>query len=554
MLGKSGLLSFCLLVAFAAGASAQPARSLFRTTVLLDNLNNPTQIAFLPDGRIYVLNKSGTIKLFDPQTKTATLAATLTVSDVREDGLHSIVLDPDFAANRHVFLLFGTLQPSQALVVARFTALANGNLDPASRVDMLSVPYSLTSSDEHNTGCLAFGKQGDLYIGLADNTNNFFSSPAMGYSPRDPKRPNYDAQRSAANSNDLRGKVLRIHPEANGTYTIPAGNLFPPGTDKTRPEIYTMGHRHPFRITIDAKTGWLFEAEPGPNATADDPNKGPRGYDEVNIAKTPGYYGWPYCVGNNFCYHEWNYETSTGGALYQPNALQNISSNNTGIRDLPPARPSLIWYPYNATGTAFPVFASGSANTSMLGPVYNSDPAVTSPNKIPKYYDHHLFIFDFSRSLIHAVQLDDTGGVVAVKRFWDQTTDNPIKNPIDLKVGPDGAFYFLDWGDNGSYPRNAGHGNLVRLDYIGPADAIGTRFPGAGAAASIPEVWSWRNLGLARRLEIPAGAVRAEAFDTRGIRVWTWRRGQGAQPRFLDLDPGQAGQVTGMLRVRLLSR
>lgn len=543
------------LSAFAAMAQTQPARSQFRTTVLLENLSNPTQMAFLPDGRMYILSKSGTVRLFDPVSKSSTTAATLTVSNVREDGLHSIVLDPAFAENRHVFLLFGTLTPSQALVVARYTALANGNLDPASRTDIISIPYSLTSTDEHNTGCLAFDKEGNLYIALADNTNNFFSGATMGFSPRDPKRPNYDAQRSAANTNDLRGKILRIHPEANGTYTSPAGNMFPAGTAKTRPEIYAMGMRHPFRLTIDPKTGWLFWAEPGPNATADDAAKGPRGYDEVNIAKSPGYYGWPYCVGNNFCYHEWNYENNTGGALYKPDSLRNMSSNNTGIQELPPARPALVWYPYNSTGTAFPTFESGSANTSMLGPVYYSDPAITSPNRIPKYFDQHLFIFDFSRSLIHAVQLDNQGAVVAVKRFWDQTPANPIKNPIDLKVGPDGAFYFLGWGDNGSYPENSGHGNLVRLDYTGTPDAI-EKVSRAEAPVAY-SAWTWGNLGLARRIEIPERAIRAEAFDLRGTRVWTWRRPAGSSSRFLDLEKDGSGTVVrelGPLRVRFSDR
>ncbi len=560
-LGLAGILAAMDL---AAGADAQPARSLFRTTVLMNNLSNPTHIAFLPDGRIYVLSKSGEINLFDPKAAAGSaaanhLAGTVKVSNVREDGLHSIVLDPDFAVNRRVYLLFGTLTPAQALVVARFTTTTTGDLDIASRKDLLSIPYSLTSSDEHNTGCLAFDTHGNLYIALADNTNNFFSGSTIGYSPRDPKRANYDSQRSAANSNDLRGKILRIKPipfpdtetPAIGigtTYTIPDGNLFAPNTPKTRPEIYVMGVRHPFRLTVDPKTGWLFWAEPGPNATADDPKQGPRGYDEVNLAKSAGNYGWPYCVGNNFCYHEYDYQTNTGGAVYDPAALHNTSSNNTGITDLPAARPALVWYPYNATGTAFPVFGNGSANTSMLGPVYNFDPSIASPNKIPAYYDKHLFIFDFSRSLIHAVELDAAGGVVAVKRFWDQSAANPLTNPIDLKVGPDGAFYFLDWGDNGAYPANAGHGNLVRLDYTGPVDALAPAGSTAPGTAKLKE--SWRILaisGAAREIGIPVRAAAVDLFDLRGARVWSWKRAGSAAASGLELPAG----VTGVLRMRI---
>ena len=73
----------------------------------------------------------------------------------------------------------------------------------------------------------------------------------------------------AGNTNDLRGKILRIHPEDDGTYTIPEGNLFPKGTEKTRPEIYVMGDRNPWRISIDSKTGYIYWGEVGPDASED---------------------------------------------------------------------------------------------------------------------------------------------------------------------------------------------------------------------------------------------------------------------------------------------
>src|SRR5690606_32440924 len=90
------------------------------------------------------------------------------------------------------------------------------------------------------------------------------SSPfsSEGYAPLD-ERPgkqyySLDAQRSAANTNDLKGKILRIRPQPDGTYTIPEGNLFAPGTPKTRPEIYVMGCRNPYRIAVNKKTGTVY--------------------------------------------------------------------------------------------------------------------------------------------------------------------------------------------------------------------------------------------------------------------------------------------------------
>ena len=111
----------------------------------------------------------------------------------------------------------------------------------------------------HTAGSLAFGLDGSLYISTGDNSNPFESS---GFTPIDerPGREAWDAQRTAANSNDPNGKILRILPlpGASGTpgigttYAIPPGNMFDEAqdtTNQTLPEIYAMGFRNPFRIT-----------------------------------------------------------------------------------------------------------------------------------------------------------------------------------------------------------------------------------------------------------------------------------------------------------------
>jgi cytochrome c len=520
-----------------AQAQTAPSRSLFKATTLLSGLTDPTHIAFLPDGRLYQTNIKGTVQIVDPKTGQTTPAGSIPTSNVREDGLHSIVLDPNWSTNHFIYVLFGTQTPSTAMVVARFTTSAAGVIEASSRKDLLTVPETFGSSEEHTTGCLAFAPDGNLYISFADNTRNIFSGTASGFAPRDPSREVYDAQRSAANSNDLRGKVLRIHPEADGSYTVPDGNLFPKNTEKTKPEIYAMGLRHPFRITVDRKTGWLFWAEPGPNATADNASFGVRGYDEVNLAKDPGYYGWPYCLGNNFCNTELDYATGKGGATYDPAKLVNGSKNNTGIATLPAARPALVWYPYDASKSDFITFEKGSSMASMLGPVYRFDAANPSAAKLPAYFDGMLFLFDFQRSLIHTVQVDNTGKLVKVERFWDQTPANPILNPIDCKVGPDGALYFLGWGDNGAYPHNAGHGNLVKLEYTGPITPIEP----AASHSTRKSAPGWTLLAPGVAWTPSSSALSAEAFDASGRKAWSWMQGYGTS------RPGTSSQV---LRVR----
>jgi cytochrome c len=184
-------------------------------------------------------------------------------------------------------------------------------------------------------------------------------NPPSGTSNLD-ERPgfeNSDDQRAPGNTNDLRGKILRIHPEDDGSYTIPEGNLFPKGTPKTRPEIYTMGHRNPWRISIDSKTGYVYWGEVGPDASVDT-KRGPRGYDEFNQAKGPGFFGWPYFIGDNKPYTAYNYADSTYGASFDPAHPLNKSPNNTGLAELPPAQPAMIWYPYGLS-EEFPLLQGG---------------------------------------------------------------------------------------------------------------------------------------------------------------------------------------------------
>src|SRR6185436_18479916 len=106
---------------------------------------------------------------------------------------------------------------------ARFT-LTGDSLDLASQKVILEIPVQRRACC-HTGGSIAFDRAGNLFLSTGDNSNPF----ASGYAPIDERlgREPWDAQKSSGNTNDLRGKILRIHPEADGTYTIPEGNLFP---------------------------------------------------------------------------------------------------------------------------------------------------------------------------------------------------------------------------------------------------------------------------------------------------------------------------------------
>ncbi|MDT0461292.1 PQQ-dependent sugar dehydrogenase, partial [Streptomyces sp. DSM 41527] len=151
----------------------------------------------------------------------------------------------------------------------------------------------------HVGGDIDFDKDGNLYLSTGDDTNPFASD---GYTPideRPDRNPAFDAQRTSGNTNDLRGKILRIKVAEDGSYTVPEGNLFEPGTEKTRPEIYAMGFRNPFRFSVDQATGILYVGDYGPDAGAADPKRGPSGKVEFARVTKAGNFGWPYCVGEN---------------------------------------------------------------------------------------------------------------------------------------------------------------------------------------------------------------------------------------------------------------
>ena len=271
--------------------------------------------------------------------------------------------------------------------------MTGDQIDRASEKVLLEIP---TQREQccHSAGSLAFAPDGSLFISTGDNTNPFESN---GYAPIDERagRSAWDAQKSSSNTHDLRGKILRITPQESGGYSIPAGNLFPSDGSLGRPEIYVMGCRNPFRISVDRETGWLYWGDVGPDAQGSSPARGPSGFDEWNQARAAGNYGWPYCIGDNQAYVDYNFATGLSGPAFDCNFPANESPNNTGMRGLPRAQPAWIWYPY-APSTEFPELEAGG-RTAMAGPTYQYDANLEADGKLPEYYDNTVFIYEWSR-------------------------------------------------------------------------------------------------------------------------------------------------------------
>jgi cytochrome c len=456
----------------------------FERVPLDQNTSAPYAMDVAPDGRVFFTELvRGQIRVYDPESRTTSTAVTLPVYSGGEDGLLGIALDPNFAQNGWLYVYRSpasaddTNPASFFNRLSRFTVGEGSQIDPATEKVLLEVPARrLPDEPGHTGGGLDFDAAGNLYLGVGDDVNPH-SEPSGGYAPLSERDGTFhDSRATSANTNDLRGKILRIKPQADGTYTIPAGNMFAPGTDKTRPEIYAMGFRNPFRFSIDPKTGALGVADYAPDAGSDNPNRGPAGIVEWNVIKEPGFYGFPLCMGNNEPFRDVDYRTNpvTVGPYFDCANPVNDSIRNTGLTQLPPAKPAVMWYGYQRSSVPS-VIPQGGGLAPMGGPYYSYDPNLQSDTKFPSSYDGKAFFYEWSRNKMYSIIPTESG--TAVEKVNPFLPNTQFLAPIDSKFGPDGSMYVLDWG--GGFGRDNPDSGLYRVDYVS-----GSRSPTASAKAT----------------------------------------------------------------------
>ncbi|MEY4935378.1 MAG: hypothetical protein RIS64_1737 [Bacteroidota bacterium] len=447
-------------------SKSRPEENRFTKVILQEKLNEPIEISVLNDGRILFIERHGAVRLYNLQTKILKTIANIPVStkynpkdgksDEAEDGLMGLNKDPNFAQNHWIYLFYSAPEASKN-VLARFELIGDEFVMNSKKV-LLEVPVQ---RDEccHTGGSIAWDKAGNLYLSTGDNTNPHASN---GFSPSDERanRSPWDAQKSSANTNDLRGKIIRIKPNADGTYSIPDGNLFPQGTPKTRPEIYTMGHRNPYRISIDSKTGYVYWGEVGPDASKSDSSRGPAGHDEVGQAKKAGNFGWPHFVGDNKAYNKYDFAVQKAGEKWSAEKPINTSPNNTGLTELPSAQKAMIWYPYGDS-PEFPLVGSGGRN-AMAGPIFYSDEFSKAERAFPNYYNGKFLIYDWMRGWIMSVTFDKDGNFGQMERFMPSYK---FSNPMDMEFAQNGDLYMLEYG-SGWFSAND-DARLIRIEYNG---------------------------------------------------------------------------------------
>jgi len=464
---------------------AKAADEYFDVVQLSNGLADPMEIAVAHDGRVFIAERCGTVKLYSPAENKTTEVGRIdamyrgrpgnkNADYAAECGLLGITLDPKYESNGWIYLHYSAVSESKTRL-SRIT-FKDGRLDMASEKVLLDYPTDRDRITSHEGGSLAFGPRGELFISIGDNTCPFQSD---GYAPLDERkdRQEYDSQRSAGNSNDLRGGILRIVPQEDGTYRIPEGNLFAPGTPKTRPELFAKGCRNPFRISVDPLTGTVFWGEVGPDASGPGV-RGPAGLDEINMARTAGFYGWPYFIGDNKPYAPRDFATGKTGPFYEDGSVLNQSPNNTGTAQLPPARKALIWYPYGGS-PEFPAMGSGG-RSAMAGPLYRWD--ASHKEGLPEYFDGKLIIYDWMRNSMKLVTLDDKDQAGTIEPFLGTQRFN---HPIDLEAAPDGTLYLLEYGSK--WLGNT-DGTLKRISYLGSNRKPEAHFSVSRADGKLPLV------------------------------------------------------------------
>ncbi len=407
----------------------------FQPIMLFTNATSPTveeplKMGFDRDDMgnvdVYFVQRFGFIQKYDAKKKTVIKLIDLAPFHNVSDGLLGIAMDPQFKTNHWIYV-FNTDVKDWRIV--RYTVTGE-TINPTSELVILKIPSARGTI--HTGGAMQFDVDGNLWITVGEN----------GYAW------------PSANTNDLRGKILRIKPKtipegtvltnsgSGITYDIPAGNLFPVGTLKTKPEIYVMGVRNAYTLTLDPVRHAMTWGDVGPDMGGLT--------EEHDFTSVPGNFGYPYFAGANI-------KISLAGGGNNSGTVDkpiNTMVGDTALKELPPAIPALD--PYNRA-------------IAMTGPVYYYDANLVSKVKWPPHFNGVWFVTDFGGGYFDAVTLDAKGETIVKREKILPKTH--LNRPLDFQVGPDGAFYVVIYAGSRSTTPETG---IMRIDYIGDCHPAGS--------------------------------------------------------------------------------
>ncbi|MGF1525389.1 MAG: PQQ-dependent sugar dehydrogenase [Candidatus Competibacterales bacterium] len=240
--------------ASADGAVYRSAQHDFRVTTVAEGLRYPWGLAFLPDGRMLVTERTGRLRVIEADQLLADSVAGLPdhIAVGGQGGLFDVLPHPDFAANGMIYLSFAGEGPGGSN-----TEVVRGILDgmALTQVETLFRAQTKSSGGRHFGGRLAFGADGMLYLALGDR----------------------GSRNRAQDTQNHVGSLIRLRPDGG----IPADNPFADGADAL-PQIYTYGNRNMQGLALQPGSDRLWTHE-----------HGPRGGDEVNVMLAGANYGWP---------------------------------------------------------------------------------------------------------------------------------------------------------------------------------------------------------------------------------------------------------------------
>jgi cytochrome c len=401
---------------------------------------------------IFFIERGGSLKMYSGTAKTVRTLGNVAPETRREEGLSGMALDPDFRKNKRLYLYYAH---ASGFRVSRFNLdPATSDLLPASEKVLLTIPSGRGRT--HTAGAMRFDAYGDLYIAVGDN-ESLLKGPA--------------------NTADLRGGILRIHPREDGGYSIPKGNLWETASayfqgkgkadvaamykDSTRAkrEVFVKGTRDAYTLTLDPVRRWVTWGDCGPDQEAGNAPDTAHWTEEHNIATAPGFYGWPFWTATNHVQTEMpvGYAESGEAASWKDWTSQkkdapiNDLAGLNGIADLPPAQP----------GTH--VYAHACA---MTGPIYQYDGDLDSKVKMPPSFNRMWIVTDFDKGTLEAIPLNAAGkqSGAAVKVFTGVSQN--FNRPLDLQQGPDGALYYLNYSCGTWYASDKCTG-IYRIEYNG---------------------------------------------------------------------------------------
>lgn len=369
---RTGLFLFLTLLVFVGSLPGVRAAGLyppnFSETNIGNGLNSPTAMALAPDGRIFVCQQTGQLRVIKNGLLLSTPFVSLNVDSRGERGLLGVAFDPNFTANGHVYLYYTATTPVTHNRVVRFTA--NGDVAaPGSELVLLDLE-ALSGATNHNGGALHFGPDGKLYVAVGDNANG----------------------NNSQTLNNRLGKVLRLNPDGS----IPPDNPFFGTASGNNRAIWALGLRNPFTFAFQPGTGRMHINDVGQNT-----------WEEINVGMAGVNYGWP----------------ATEGPTTDPRYVTPLFAYTHG--------------------------GGSDQGFSIAGGVFYNPGSPTFPAAMQGTY----FFADFVSGWIRRV--DPVSGVAT-----DFATG--LDNPVDLRVGSDGALYCL----------SRGRGAVVRIQYTNPAPTV----------------------------------------------------------------------------------